>query len=88
MKDLEESMPILWPDSMREPVNNDGSPHYAGRQGQNSSFVFPPAIAGRWGQPQMREFWMIRATAPLVRVFGLHDSLWRVMRHVLGPTTL
>ena len=73
MKDLEESMPILWPDFMREPVNNDGNPQYTGGQGQNSSFVLPPAIAGRWGHHQMREFWMVRATAPLVRVFGLHD---------------
>ena len=73
MKDLEESMPILWPNSMREPVHNDGYPHHTVGQGQNSSFVLPPAIAGRWAHHQMREFWMIRATAPLVRVFGLHD---------------
>ena len=73
MKDLEESMPILWPNSMREPINNDGYPHYTIGQSQNSSFILPPAIAGRWGHHQMREFWMIRATAPLVRVFELHD---------------
>ena len=76
MKDFEESMPILWPNSVREPLkplNDDGNPHYTVGQGQNSSFILPPAIAGRWGHHQMREFWMVRDTAPLVRVFGLHD---------------
>lgn len=73
MKDFEESMPILWPDSMREPLNNDGNPHYTAGQGQNSSLILPPAIAGRWGHHQMREFWMVRDTAPLVRIFGLRD---------------
>ena len=67
MQDFQESMPILWSCSMREPFGDDGNPHYTAGLGEDLAFILPPAIAGRWAHHRMREFWKVRDTPTMYR---------------------
>ena len=88
MQDFQESMPILWPSFMREPLDNHGNPHYTIGQREDLAFILPPAVAGRWAHDQMREFWKIRDTAPLYRQEKKLKADWDVVSRVFPLETL
>ena len=88
MQDFQESMPILWPSLMREPLDHDESPHYMSGQNEDSVFILPPAIAGRWAHYQMHEFWNVRDGAPMYRQEKKLESDWNVVSKVFPNKTL
>lgn len=88
MQDFQESMPILWPLFMREPLDNDGNPHYTIGQREKPAFILPPAVAGRWAHDQMREFWRIRDTAAMYRQEKKLKADWEIVSKVFPDETL
>ena len=88
MQDFQDSMPILWPSFMREPLDRCGKPCYMSGWREHSTFVFPPAIAGRWAQYQMHEFWNVRDTAPMYRQEKKLRTDWDIVSRVFPEKTL
>ncbi len=88
MQDLQRSMPLLWPSFMREPLDNDGNPHYTIGLREDPAFILPPAIAGRWARDQMREYWKIRDTAPMYRQEKKLNADWDIVSRVFPDRTL
>lgn len=87
MQDFQESMPILWPSFMKEPLDNDGNPHYSIEQREGPVFILPPTMAGRWAHYQMREFWKIRETALLIRQEKKLKADWSFVSNVFPDRT-
>ena len=48
LQDFQESMPILWPEIVREPLDGNGNITNAIRRIHEPGFVLPPAIGGKW----------------------------------------
>ena len=88
MQDLQKSMPLLWPSFMREPLDNDGNPHYTIGLRKDPVFILPPAIAGRWAHDQMREYRKIRDTAPMYRQEKKLKADWDIVSKVFPDRTL
>lgn len=89
MQEFQESMPILWPSFMREPLDNNGNPHYKiGGLREDPAFIIPPAIAGRWAHYRMREFWKVRDTAPMYRQEKKLKADWDIVSKVFPDQTL
>lgn len=88
MQDFQESMPILWPSFMREPHDDDGSQHYTIGRRKNQALMLPPAIAGRWADDRMREFWEIRNKAPMYQQEKKLKADWDVVSKVFPGQTL
>ena len=88
MQDFQASMPILWPSFMREPLDRRENPCYMSGRREDSIFIFPPAIAGRWAQYQMREFWNVRDTAPMYRQEKKLKADWDIVSRVFPEKTL
>lgn len=88
MQDFQESMPILWPYLMREPLDHGEIPHYTNGRREDSVFILPPAIAGRWAHSQMHEFWNVRDTAPMYRQEKKLESDWNVVSKLFPNESL
>ncbi len=88
MQDFQESMPILWPSFMRAPLDNGGNPHHTTERPEDSIFILPPAIAGRWAHPQMREFFNIRDTSPMYRQEQKLNGDWEIVSKAFPDKTL
>lgn len=88
MQDLQGSMPILWPSFMREPLDRRGDPCYMNGPREDLIFIFPPAIAGRWAQYQMHEFWNVRDTAPVYQQEKKLKADWNIVSRVFPDKTL
>ena len=88
MQELQASMPILWPSFMREPLDRRGDPYYINGPRKDLIFIFPPAIAGRWAQYQMHEFWNVRDTAPVYQQEKKLKADWDIVSRVFPEKTL
>lgn len=88
MQDFQESMPILWPSFMRDPLANGGNPHRISEWRKDLAFILPPAIAGRWAHYQMREFWNVRDTAPIYQQEKKLEADWDIVSKVFPDKTL
>jgi len=57
MRDVRESMPILWPEMLRWPLNRStGEPIPCA--GERPVFPLPPAVGGRWSHEKMAHSFM------------------------------
>ena len=65
MQEFQETMPILWPSFMREPLGSGGDPHPRTCRREDSTFILPPAISGRWAY--LHALSRIRNNAPIYR---------------------
>ena len=88
MQDFEESMPILWPSFMREPLDWREHSYNTSRQREDAVFILPPAIAGRWTHHQMHEFWNVRETAPMYRQEKKLKADWDIVSKVFPDKSL
>ena len=88
MQDLQASMPILWPPFMREPLDRHRDPCYISGRREDSIFILPPAIAGRWAHSQMHEFWNVRDTAAMYRQEKKLKADWDIVSRVFPEKTL
>lgn len=88
MQEFQKSMPFLWPSFMREPLDNNGNPHYTIGLREKPVFIIPPAVAGRWAHDQMREFWKIRDSAPMFRQEKKLKADWDIVSKVFPNQNL
>ena len=88
MQEFQNSMPILWPSFLREPLDSGGKSHYECGRSEDLAFILPPAIAGRWAHHQMREFWKIRDIALLYRQKKKIKADWEIVSKVFPGQSL
>ena len=88
MQHFRESMPVLWPSFMREPLDSAGNPNYTIGRREDPAFILPPAIAGRWAHWYMREYWKTRDTAPMYRQEKKFKTDWDIVSKIFPDQTL
>ena len=88
MQDFQASMPILWPSFMRKPLDRQQNPCCIGGRREDSVFILPPAIAGRWAHYRMHEFWNVRDTAPMYRQEKKLKADWDIVSRRFPEITL
>ncbi|KAL6713566.1 hypothetical protein ACLMJK_009031 [Lecanora helva] len=48
LRELQESMPLLWPDMLNEPLDSYGDANLLVNRKAEPAFVLPPTIGGKW----------------------------------------
>lgn len=85
MQEFEDSMPILWPSHLREPLGYDGRPTDC--VDQKPAFLLPPAIGGRWRH--IAEFFEPRKDAGLLaKQEQKLKADWKIVSKVFPNKTL